>query len=103
MEEIIISHVIKNFFGNLYNKKSKPEIQIEMFKPKDLKDAEKITDSLLEGVPVIVNFEDTDAAKVKQITDFIRGKAFYAGCQIEQINENVFIFTPENIKVAAVN
>ena len=104
MEAIIISHVIKNFFGNLYSqKKNAPKIKIEIFKPKDLHDAQKVTDALSENIPVIVNLENTDTTKIKQIADFIGGKAFAAGCRSEQINEKIFIFTPQNIKVAAVD
>lgn len=70
---------------------------IEMVKPKDLKDAEYIINSLLGGVPVIVNLEETAEEKTKQIIDFIRGEAVAAGCKNEQIGKEIFIFTPKNI------
>ena len=102
-EAIIISNVIKNFFGNLYsNKKGAPKIQIEIFKPNNLTDAQKIIDSLMEDIPAVVSLENTDEGKVKQIIDFISGKAFAAGCKMEKINEKIFIFTPKNINIEAV-
>lgn len=104
MEEIIISHIIKKFFGSLYsNKDHAPKIQIELIKPKDLKDAQTAIDLLFEDMPVVVNFDETSEDKVKQIMDFICGTASAAGCHIEQISEEIFIFTPKNIEIKSVN
>lgn len=79
------------------------KISITMVKPKDLNDAKAITDSLLDGVPVIVNLEETDEDKIKQIIDFIHGKAVTAGCQKEQIGQKIFIFTPKTIEIESVD
>lgn len=68
-----------------------------MVKPKELKDAEAITDFLLDEVPVIVNLEETSEEKFKQIVDYIRGTSIAAGCRGEQIGQKIFIFTPQNI------
>ena len=104
MEEIIISHVIKNFFGNFnFNLNSDKKIQIELIKPKNLQDAQAAIDLLLKNIPVIVNFDETDKNRVIQILDFIRGTASAAGCNTEQISEEIFIFTPKNIEVKSVN
>ena len=68
-------------------------------KPKNLEDAQKIIDLLLDKIPVVVNFEDTDETKVKQILDFIHSKTYAFEGQMEQVGQKVFLFTPENIEV----
>jgi FtsZ-interacting cell division protein YlmF len=75
---------------------------IEMIKPKDLKDAKLITDKLLDDVPIIVNLEETDKTKTKQIIDYIRGTAISSGCHMEQIGQEIFIFTPQNINLEVI-
>jgi FtsZ-interacting cell division protein YlmF len=51
----------------------------------------------LDGIPVIVNLEETAEEKIKQIIDFISGTAVAASCRSEQIGQKIFVFTPQNI------
>lgn len=104
MEAVIISHVIKNFFGNFnFDFHSDKNFQIELLKPKNLQDAQAVIDLLLKNIPVIVNFDETDEDRFKQILDFIHGKITAAACNTEKINEKIFIFTPKNIEVKSVD
>ena len=79
------------------------KFSIEMVKPKNLDDAKNIVDSLFDGVPVIVNLEETAEEKTRQIIDYIRGTSTAAGFKNEQIGQKIFIFTPGNVEVAAVD
>jgi FtsZ-interacting cell division protein YlmF len=92
--------MIKKFFRSFNrNVNLGQKFSIEMVKPKNLKDAEYIINSLLGGVPVIVNLEETAEDRTKQIIDFIRGEAIAVGCQNEQIGNEIFIFTPKNVEL----
>lgn len=81
------------------NKKAKSALLLKVAYPRNFEDAQTVVDLIFDDRPVVVNFESTDADKIKQITDFIRGKVFISSCNIEQISEKLFIFAPHNVKI----
>lgn len=99
-----MNYLFKNFFGNWYNKQNQvQEIEISMIKPKNLKDAEKIVDCLLDKIPVVVSFEDTDEKNIPQILDYVHGKVYAVEGKMEQVAQKVFLFTPDNFEVEDAN
>ncbi len=95
-----MSHIFKNFFGNWNSKHNQVrEIEISMIKPKNLKDAEKIVDCLLDKIPVVVSFDDTAEENIHQILDFVHGKVYAFEGKMEQVGQKVFLFTPDNIEI----
>lgn len=81
------------------NKKAESALLLKVAYPRNLEDAQTVVDLIFDDRPVVVNFESTDADKIKQITDFIRGKVFISSCNIEQVSEKLFIFAPRNVKI----
>lgn len=95
-----MGYLFKNFFGNWYNKHNKvQEIEISMIKPKNLDDAAKIVDCLIDKIPVVVSFEDTDEQNIHQILDYVHGRVYAIEGKMEQVGKKVFLFTPDNVEV----
>ena len=84
--------------GNFYKKS-----EIKTVKPKNLDDAQTISDCLRDKVPVVVNFEETSEEEMKRIMDFISGTTYAVEGKIKQVSNKVFIFAPDNITVEATN
>lgn len=98
-----MSYVFKNFFGNWYRKNPVQEIEISMLTPKNLDDAQKIVDCLINKIPVVVSFENTEQEKIPQILDYIHGKVYAVEGKMEQVGQKVFLFAPENIEIEDEN
>lgn len=81
--------------GNFSYKKS----EIKTIKPKNLDDAQVVADCLRDKIPVIVNFEETDAEEFKRVMDFVSGTTYAVDGNIKQVSQKVFICAPSNISV----
>lgn len=58
---------------------------------KDL-DVLKIADKLMFGTPIIINFEDFNDIEANKIITFLSGVAYAIDGEIEQIQEQIFLF-----------
>lgn len=71
--------------------------EIKTIKPKNLEDAQAVVDCMRDKVPVIVNFEETDAEEFKRVMDFVNGATYAIGGDIKKVSAKVYICAPKNI------
>lgn len=79
------------------NKKAFDRVEFVLFN-NDI-DVLKTADKLLEGRPLIVNFEEFDKIEANKILTFLSGVIYALDGEIEQIQERIFLFaTKEDYK-----
>lgn len=78
----------------------KENSQIALFEPRIYGDARDITNSLLEGQAVIVNFKQMDDQIAVKTVDFLNGAVFAMDGEIKRIGEQIFLCTPKNYDVS---
>lgn len=80
---------------------SKKQIKVVVIEPADFNDSQKVADFLRNNQPVVVNFETTDGATKKRMTDFIYGTIYALGGSIKQIGNNILVCAPKNVDIDA--
>lgn len=55
-------------------------------------DVYKLSDKLLKGNPLIVNFEEHNIIEANQVITFLSGVTYAIDGEIEQIKEKIFLF-----------
>ncbi|PAT01856.1 hypothetical protein CI105_05055 [Candidatus Izimaplasma bacterium ZiA1] len=79
------------------NKKAFDRVEFVLFN--DDIDVLKTADKLLEGRPLIVNFEEFDKIEANKILTFLSGVIYALDGEIEQIQDKIFLFaTKEDYK-----
>ena len=51
--------------------------------------------------PVIINLEKLETETAKKIFDFLSGATYALNGNVQKITNNIFIFAPENVSIAA--
>lgn len=74
--------------------------KITLFEPRIYGDARDITNSLLDGQAVIVNFKQMDDQIAVKTVDFLNGAIFAMDGEIKRIGEQIFLCTPKNFDVS---
>lgn len=59
-------------------------------------DVFKLSDKLLEGIPLIVNFDNFDEVQSNQVITFLSGVTYAIDGEIEQIQDKIFLFASKN-------
>jgi cell division inhibitor SepF len=80
---------------------SKKQIKVVVIEPTDFNDSQKIADYLRNNQPVVVNFETTNNATKKRMTDFIYGTIYALSGSIKQIGNSILVCAPKNVDVDA--
>ena len=111
----------KGFFSSLKNKRtaeparreeeapsySKPaparrsaSQEVCIFKPSSIEDAREITETLLQGKAVVVNFEGLHVELSQRIIDFISGSCYALDGNLQKISNYIFIATPDSVDIS---
>lgn len=69
--------------------------------PRTFNDAQTIADKFKQGVPVIVNLQQTDSDLAKRLIDFASGLTYGLEGGMQRIADKVFLLTPANVEVSA--
>ncbi|WP_219417136.1 cell division protein SepF [Pseudonocardia nigra] len=75
--------------------------RITTLQPRSYKEARTIGERYRDGVPVIINLTELDAADAKRLVDFAAGLAFALRGSIDKVTSRVFLLTPADIEVSA--
>ncbi len=83
-----------------------PDIQrgpagVGIVPPRTFNDAQKVADALKQGMPVIVNLQQTDGDLSKRLIDFASGLTYGLDGQMQRIADRVFLLTPADVEVSA--
>jgi len=79
------------------NKKKK--YKVLFYNPDTFEIAKSITDNLKNNNVVIVNLENNKKELSQRILDFLSGAIYALNGHTQKIGKEVFIFTPNNIKI----
>ena len=69
--------------------------------PQDFNAAQKIADSLLSGMGVIINIEECDPDTAEKIIDFVGGVIYAIGGDIQKVSAGTILATPVNINISS--
>ncbi len=89
---------VKPIIPRSNNKLSQHEVCV--FKPSSIEDSREITETLLDGKAVIINFEGLHVEISQRIIDFISGSCYALDGNLQKISNYIFIATPESIDIS---
>ena len=75
--------------------------RITTLQPRSYREARTIGERYRDGVPVIMNLTELDAADAKRLVDFAAGLAFALRGSIDKVTNRVFLLTPADVEVSA--
>lgn len=75
--------------------------KLVVIEPQGFEECSKLVDSLKSRKPIIVNLEKLDADMARKIFDFLGGATYALGGNVQKVANNIFIFAPENVAIAA--
>jgi cell division inhibitor SepF len=81
--------------------KSRPSGSIHRAEPKRFNEARELGDRFKEGVPVIMNLQETEDTIARRLVDFASGLVFAQDGKIELVANRVYLLTPANMEVSA--
>lgn len=98
----LLSRVRKNKKENrTIQMKTTTEVRVVVIEPTSFDDSQKVADFLRNDQPVVVNFETTDQAVRKRMTDFISGTIYALNGTIRTIGPNILVCAPRNVDIDA--
>ena len=99
--------------GGLFGKKKKAEPfrggssagrsaqqEVCIYKPSSIEDSREITETLLQGKAVIINFEGLHVEISQRIIDFISGSCYALDGNLQKISNYIFIATPNSVDIS---
>jgi cell division inhibitor SepF len=81
--------------------KNRPSGAIHRAEPKRFNEARELGDRFKEGVPVIMNLQETEDTIARRLVDFASGLVFAQDGKIELVANRVYLLTPANVEVSA--
>jgi cell division inhibitor SepF len=78
-----------------------PNVKVHLVIPRSFNDAQQIADRFKDGVPVILNLQQSDQELSKRLIDFASGLTYALDGGMQRIADKVFLLTPQNVEVSA--
>ena len=78
-----------------------PSGTIHRAEPKRFNEARELGDRFKDGVPVIMNLQQTEDSIARRLVDFASGMVFARDGKIELVANRVYLLTPSNVEVSA--
>jgi len=75
--------------------------KLVLIEPKSFDECPKLVDGLKGRRPVIINLEKIETETAKKIFDFLSGATYALNGSVQKIANNIFIFAPESVDIAA--
>lgn len=75
-------------------------LEVCVIKPTSIDDAREITDTLLSGKAVVLNFEGVHVEVAQRIIDFTSGSSYSIDGNLQKITNYIFIATPSSVEVS---
>ena len=79
------------------------DIQVHLVIPRNFNDAQQVADQFKRSVPVILNLQTADHELSKRMIDFCSGLTYALEGGMQRIAETMFVLTPRNVDVSAVD
>ena len=74
--------------------------EVCIIKPSSIEDSREITDTLLNGKAVVINFEGLHVEISQRIIDFISGSCYALDGNLQKISNYIFIATPNSVDIS---
>ena len=74
--------------------------EVCIFKPSSIEDSREITETLLAGKAVVINFEGLHVEISQRIIDFISGSCYALDGNLQKISNYIFIATPNSVDIS---
>lgn len=75
-------------------------MEVCVIKPVSVEDAREITETLLNGRTVVLNFEGVDLDVAQRIIDFTSGSCYAINGNLQKISNYIFIVTPSSVDIS---
>lgn len=75
--------------------------KLVVIEPKGFDECPKLVDNLKAKKPVIINLEKIETDIARKIFDFLSGATYALNGTVQKIANNIFVFAPENVDIAA--
>lgn len=75
-------------------------MQMMLFQPCSLEEAESIIDNLKARKPVIMNLDELDVELGQRILDFVGGAVYSINGDIKKVARSIFVVAPPNVDVS---
>lgn len=75
--------------------------KLVVIEPKSFDECPKLVDNLKSRKPVIINLEKMESDTARKIFDFLSGATYALNGNVQRIANNIFVFAPENVDIAA--
>jgi len=93
---------VKNPAGqNRSTSQNTAPFKLVVIEPKAFDECPKLVDSLKNKRPVIINLEKLESDAARKIFDFLSGATYALNGNVQKIANNIFVFAPENVDIAA--
>ena len=79
-----------------------PQVKMHIVEPRTFSEAQSIADKFRDGMPVIMNLTMTDPDLAKRLIDFASGLTYGLRGGLQKVSDKVFMLTPANVDVSAV-
>lgn len=91
----------KNRKSNIVSMRSSyySDMELTVFKPTRFEDSEDISDAILQGKAVVINFNGIAATEAQRITDFVGGTCYSIDGDIKTIDANIIAVVPKDIRI----
>ncbi|WP_051280105.1 cell division protein SepF [Anaerovorax odorimutans] len=77
------------------------QFKMVVIEPKTFDECPKLVDNLKSKKPVIINLEKVESDLARKIFDFLSGATYALNGNVQKVANNIFVFAPENVDVAA--
>lgn len=77
------------------------DVNVRIFHPKTIEDANSIADELVSEKIVVMNLEEVDMAAAQRIVDFVSGACYSVDGNLQKIAKKAFIVTPKNANLSS--
>jgi cell division inhibitor SepF len=74
---------------------------IHRAQPRRFNEAREVGERFKDGIPVIMNLQETDDAIARRLVDFASGLVFARDGKIELVANRVYLLTPADVEVSA--
>ncbi len=72
-----------------------------VIEPSGFDECPKLVDSLKSKKPIIINLERIESDTARKIFDFLSGATYALNGNVQKVANNIFVFAPENVDIAA--
>ncbi len=95
-----VKPVVKQRQAKVVPMRSTKGLEVCVIKPTSIDDAREITDTLLSGKAVVLNFEGVHVEIAQRIIDFTSGSSYSIDGNLQKITNYIFIATPPSVDVS---